>query len=90
MCECECVCECVSVCVSLSLLLSSWYGDEEEVECPIEWLVNSVIISASVVNSSEVVTGNLTTPVVITLRHADTSLSNPVCSFINEMESLDR
>lgn len=58
--------------------------------CPTEWQVNSVIITATVVNSSETVSSQLSTPVVITLSHEDTSLSNPVCAFLDETQPLQK
>lgn len=49
--------------------------------------LNSVVISAVVVNSSETVDStSLSHPITITLQHDDTSLEKPTCAFINEEE----
>ena len=49
--------------------------------------LNSVVISAVVVNSSETVDSTaLSQPITVTLQHDDTSLEKPSCAFINEEE----
>ena len=49
--------------------------------------VNSVIISAVVVSSNQMVnTSMLSEPIIITLQHEDTSLTRPMCSFLDERE----
>ena len=49
--------------------------------------LNSIILSAVVVNSSEAVnTTVLSRPITITLQHDDTSLEQPTCAFLNEQE----
>jgi hypothetical protein len=66
-----------------------WYGDSGD-SCPSEpeFQVNSVIISATVVNSSEAISSRLSSPVTISLAHDNTSLTSPVCVFIDEMQPL--
>ena len=49
--------------------------------------VNSVVISAVVVSSNQMVnTTMLSEPIIITLQHEDVSLVRPMCSFLNEQE----
>ncbi|CAI8011605.1 Cadherin EGF LAG seven-pass G-type receptor 2 (Fragment) [Geodia barretti] len=60
-----------------------WYG-EPPVICPTEWQLNSVVISATVINSSKAISTQLSSPVTISLSHQDPSLSSPICAFIDE------
>ena len=62
---------------------SEWYPQPQ---CP-SVRVNSVIISAVVVSSNQMVnTSMLSEPIIITLQHENTSLIRPMCAFLNERE----
>ena len=66
-----------------SLPRSEWYPQPQ---CPLV-RVNSVIISAVVVSSNQMVnTSMLSEPIIITLQHENTSLTRPMCAFLNERE----